>query len=95
MLQTFADRPEIRIADMGISKSSPSILVCTLEYKAPEISLGLLSYLAADIWSFGCIIFEMWMKKKLFPIYEKDDYQREIGKFFLNLTKSCNYLKNC
>mgnify|MGYP002135440303 CR=1 FL=1 len=39
----------------------------TLWYRAPEILLGCLEYsFAVDIWSIGCIIAEMHLKRPLF-----------------------------
>jgi mitogen-activated protein kinase 15 len=41
--------------------------VATRWYRAPEVLLGSKSYeYPADIWSFGCIIFEIFFNKPLF-----------------------------
>jgi len=39
------------------------------EYTAPEVLDGLDYTEAADIWSFGCIMFEIATKRTLFPSY--------------------------
>lgn len=64
------------LADIGLSRrfdcSNNSIsktrTVCTLWYRAPEILLGDdRYYYNIDIWSLGCVIVEMIIKKPLFP----------------------------
>lgn len=64
----------IKLADFGLSRSVSLPLrvytkeVVTLWYRAPEILLGSALYgPAIDIWSLGCIFFEMLTKKVLFP----------------------------
>lgn len=42
--------------------------VATRWYRAPEVLLGSKSYSTpADIWSFGCIVYEILAQKPLFP----------------------------
>ena len=55
---------EIRIADFGSSKIMSSFLnnpyAVTRFYRAPELHLMARNYDSAiDIWSFGCILFEL------------------------------------
>lgn len=41
--------------------------VATRWYRAPEVLLGSRTYeYAADVWSFGCIIFEIYARRPLF-----------------------------
>lgn len=66
----------IKLCDFGLVRSISSksegnpILtegVATRWYRAPEVLLGSKSYSTpADIWSFGCIIFEILAQKPLF-----------------------------
>lgn len=73
------ERDEALIADFGastaLSCSSTTILtedVVTLWYRPPEILLGGKAYEeSADIWSLGCIIYELFTRSVLFPSYSK------------------------
>ena len=63
----------LKIADFGLARSfnlplkSYTHEVVTLWYRAPEILLGQKVYSpAVDIWSVGCIFYEMAHKKPLF-----------------------------
>jgi serine/threonine protein kinase len=64
----------IKLADFGLALAFTIPLrnytheVITLWYRPPEILLGSKFYsLAIDIWSTGCIITEMMMRKPMFP----------------------------
>lgn len=67
----------IKLCDFGLVRSlitaeenTPILTegVATRWYRAPEVLLGSKSYSTpADIWSFGCIIFEILAQKPLFP----------------------------
>jgi serine/threonine protein kinase len=65
-------RLHVNIADFGMSRytsksGSYSPGVVTLWYRAPEILLGSTGYTcAADIWSIGCILAEMYVGRPLF-----------------------------
>ncbi|VEL29008.1 unnamed protein product [Protopolystoma xenopodis] len=63
----------VKLADFGLARtfSIPDRTYChevvTLWYRAPEIILGSNNYSdAIDIWSFGCILFEMVTGEVLF-----------------------------
>lgn len=65
VLVNLRDR-QIRIADFGsacyISQQTDSVAQ-TAAYRAPEVTLGLLPYSpAADMWSFGCILAELYSR---------------------------------
>lgn len=61
----------------GQTKFAYTTEVVTLWYRAPELLLGLENYGApVDIWSLGCIFFEILTKKVLFP------GDSEIGQLF-------------
>nr|XP_023019629.1 cyclin-dependent kinase 2-like [Leptinotarsa decemlineata] len=64
----------IKLADFGLSRSfslptrTYTHEVVTMWYRAPELLLGAKMYCTGiDIWSLGCIMAEMLMKKALFP----------------------------
>lgn len=64
----------VKLADFGLARSVSSPLrlytkeVVTLWYRAPELLLGCDNYgPSIDVWSLGCIFFEMLTKKVLFP----------------------------
>lgn len=64
----------IKLADFGLSRSfslptrTYTHEVVTLWYRAPELLLGSRIYSTAiDIWSLGCILAEMILKKAFFP----------------------------
>lgn len=64
----------LKIADFGLARAispmdfSYSSEVVTLWYRAPELLMGSLNYLyEIDIWSLGCIIYEMVTLKPLLP----------------------------
>lgn len=48
-------------------------------YRAPEILLGLPYDQAADMWSFGCILAELFTKRPLFPAIDEN----ELLEFFI------------
>lgn len=64
---------DLKICDFGLARTTPetavmSEYVVTRWYRAPELLLGCSAYTAAiDIWSVGCILMEIIMRKPLFP----------------------------
>jgi serine/threonine protein kinase len=74
---------KVKIADFGLARSFGLPLktytheVVTLWYRAPEVLLGSKVYsTAVDIWSIGCILFELAHQKPLFY------GESEIGQLF-------------
>ena len=63
---------DFKLADFGLSKpmnslNVNSLSIVTLNYRAPELILGNYGYTnTIDIWSLGCVFYEMVMKRKLF-----------------------------
>lgn len=69
----LSSRGDICLADFGSCKmfASPdrnmSVQACTLWYRAPELLWGSLSYgSAADMWSIGCVMAELLLRRPLF-----------------------------
>jgi len=69
----------LKIADFGLAKifGSPdrrySPQACTIWYRAPELLMGASSYgAAADMWSVGCILGEMFWMKPMFAGQENE-----------------------
>lgn len=67
------DGQTVKIADFGLARSFGLPLktytheVVTLWYRAPEIMLGTKMYgIAIDMWSLGCIFFELLNNRPLF-----------------------------
>lgn len=70
----------LKIADFGLSRSLEirvppySSEVVTLWYRSPELLMGSTSYkFYVDIWSLGCIIYEMITMEPLFPGESKEN----------------------
>jgi len=77
------DEKRVKIADFGLARSfglplkSYTHEVVTLWYRAPEVLLGSKVYsTGVDIWSLGCIFFELAHRKPLFY------GESEIGQIF-------------
>lgn len=90
----------LKIADFGLARSLGatdfpySSEVVTLWYRAPELLLGATNYgCEIDIWSLGCIIYEMICKKPLLP-GDNNSMQLLLCNQ-LNLKKLENELINC
>ena len=69
----FSHEGQVKIADFGLARKygeplpQMTPLVVTLWYRAPELLLGELKYTTAvDVWSLGCIMAELILKKPLF-----------------------------
>lgn len=62
-------RPDIKLIDFGSSCFEPNQIYTYIQsrfYRAPEIMLGIHYTTAIDMWSFGCILAELFTG---FPIY--------------------------
>ena len=70
----LGDQGVIKIADFGLARAFSVPLrpysheVVTMWYRSPELLLGSTEYtIAVDMWSVGCIFFEMLAMQALFP----------------------------
>lgn len=63
----------IRVCDLGgccDERHSRTAVVSTRHYRAPEVILGLGWMYPADMWSMGCILFELFSGKLLFDTHD-------------------------
>ncbi|CAG8756767.1 8592_t:CDS:2, partial [Dentiscutata erythropus] len=82
---TTADSLELRVVDFGNAMSLDEIRnyfetfeVQTLAYRAPEVLMGLPFGFEIDMWSFGCIVCELWLGHPIFYSSSKQGMIREI-----------------
>lgn len=75
---------QVKLADFGLARiydfsSLLTTVVVTLWYRSPEILLGTTYATPVDLWSCGCILAELYLRRPLFPgQYEID----QLGKIF-------------
>jgi negative regulator of PHO system len=77
---------QLKLADFGLAKKASflqrrkSNSIVSLWYRAPEIILGSEDYLlGVDMWSLGCILYELITGQPLFPAKDEN----ELLEFFL------------
>jgi mitogen-activated protein kinase 15 len=68
---------DVKLCDLGLSRSLTSEyfnrpimteFIATRWYRAPEVLLGSRSYSAkSDMWSLGCLIYELYSRRTLLP----------------------------
>lgn len=76
---------KIKIIDFGSAITSPQgshFYVQSRYYRAPEVILGIPYGSSCDIWSFGCIAYEMYVGHPLFPGSDNADQVGRIYNFF-------------
>ncbi|ENN76345.1 cyclin-dependent kinase 2 [Dendroctonus ponderosae] len=86
----------IKLADFGLSRSfslptkTYTHEVITMWYRAPELLLGEKMYCTGvDMWSLGCVMAEMLMKKALFPGDSEIDQLYKIFKVMGTPSEAC------
>lgn len=71
----------IKLIDFGLADilSSPSTrLRQSLQYRSPEVALGLAHGVAIDMWSAGCILFEVATRRMLFRVRTHECHLTEL-----------------
>lgn len=68
----------LRLADFGMSQNycaadASTFGVITSWYRAPEVAMGIPYSYSPDIWSAGCVLYEMITARPLFETHEHDD----------------------
>lgn len=81
---------DIKIIDFGSAFYEPqqsNFYVQSRYYRSPEVILGIPYNNSCDIWSFGCIMFEMYMGHPLFPGKDNQDLVGRIYKMFSRIPR--------
>ncbi|EEQ83160.1 hypothetical protein NCER_100019 [Vairimorpha ceranae BRL01] len=81
---------DVKIIDFGSAFYEPqqnNFYVQSRYYRAPEVVLGIPYSNSCDIWSLGCIIYEMYMGHPLFPGKDNQDLLYKIYKLFSRLPR--------
>jgi len=68
--------PQVKIIDFGAAQDcelGQDVVIQTAPYRAPEVFIGLPFTCAADMWSFGCIVAELFLGSSLFPHCAPDE----------------------
>lgn len=75
---------KVKIIDFGSSSTRPVSTVYYVQsrfYRAPEVILGIPYNSMVDIWSLGCIAYELLMGTPLFPGTSNEDQVHKISEF--------------
>jgi serine/threonine protein kinase len=86
-----------KLADFGLSKFYNYIdpntpRVYTYSYRAPEIILGLDYDFRADVWSLGCVIYELFSEWKLIPYSEDENIDNLIDNMPTTFKEDKDYI---
>lgn len=72
----------LKIADLGVAgllhMGSSKLQIGTLQYMAPEMHAGLDYSYAADVWSLGCLVYELCQLEPLFGDREEEVVARKV-----------------
>ena len=78
--------PRVALIDFGGATwqhEHHSSVVCTRQYRPPEVTLGLEWSAAVDLWSMGCILAELWTGHLLFSTHDEAEHlalmERSLG----------------
>jgi len=79
---------EIRLIDFGsatFNHEHHSLIVSTRHYRAPEVIMEITWAQPCDVWSIGCIVYEMALGKTVFQTHENREHlammERVVGRF--------------
>ncbi|CCH59474.1 hypothetical protein TBLA_0B06510 [Henningerozyma blattae CBS 6284] len=70
ILLSAPDKPEIKVIDFGSSCEERKTLYTYIQsrfYRSPEVILGIPYSTSIDMWSFGCIVAELFLGIPIFP----------------------------
>eukprot|EP00818_Percolomonas_sp_WS_P005031 CAMPEP_0117444568 /NCGR_PEP_ID=MMETSP0759-20121206/5310_1 /TAXON_ID=63605 /ORGANISM="Percolomonas cosmopolitus, Strain WS" /LENGTH=762 /DNA_ID=CAMNT_0005236643 /DNA_START=472 /DNA_END=2761 /DNA_ORIENTATION=+ len=76
---------DIKIIDFGSAtyeRDYHTAIISTRHYRAPEVILGLGWSYPADMWSAGCILFELYTGDALFQTHENKEHLAMMEKYF-------------
>ncbi|XP_021943357.1 dual specificity protein kinase CLK1 [Folsomia candida] len=82
--------PRVKLIDFGSTVSANyhnGKVATTIRYRSPEIGLVGLSSFAADVWSLGCVMFELYTTHPLFAIG-----QDEVEKWYMIEALFCDVI---
>ena len=75
--------PEIVLCDFGMvheDNDFRNYKISTLEYRAPDVAIGTNIGYKNDVWSIGCVLFEVFAGEKLFPVQNENDLYKIMDK---------------
>lgn len=68
----------VRLVDFGGAtwrgENTEGSVVCTRQYRPPEVTLGIGWGHAVDLWSMGCILTELWTGELLFQTHDEVEH---------------------
>ena len=73
-------QPQVALIDFGGATwkhEHHSTIVCTRQYRPPEVTLGLDWSHPVDCWSMGCILVELWTGTLLFSTHDEVEQMEE------------------
>lgn len=73
--------PDIKLCDLGsvyLEREFENIVITTLPYRAPDVTMGHKVGYQCDVWSIGCTLFELFKGKILFDADNVQDLLRLI-----------------
>lgn len=78
---------KVKIIDFGSSTTrglSSAFYIQSRFYRSPEVILGIPYSCSIDVWSFGCLAYELFTGKPLFPGKDNKDQLIKIHEFYPN-----------
>ncbi|EZG43305.1 protein kinase [Gregarina niphandrodes] len=92
----------VKVADFGgatFARDEHCPLINTRQYRAPEVILNLGWNESSDMWSFGCIVFELYAGQLLFRTHDHLEHlhllERYIGRIPSHMLKRASNTRGC
>jgi serine/threonine protein kinase len=86
----------VKLGDLGVARNKKTISIClkyTEKYASPEIISGKETpNEKSDIWSFGCVVYELLELKRLFDDKDLEDRYRKIKNGIIQMPKNLDAL---